>query len=74
MILLAETPSGLAQLESLASPAGATETTDAIEPLVKPINDNEAGRLLEMIRSSDSWKSPVSQIGSTQLRDTSYVA
>ena len=70
MILLAETPNGLAQLESLASPPGTDQAADTTEPIA----DNEAERLLEMIRSSDSWKSPISQLEPTQLRDTSYVA
>ena len=70
MILLAETPNGLAQLESLASPPGTDQATDTTEPIA----DNEAERLLEMIRSSDSWKSPISKLEPTHLRDTSYVA
>ncbi len=70
MILLAETPNGLAQLESLSSPQGAAPATNTAEP----DGDNEAERLLEMIRSSDSWKSPISKLEPTQLRDTSYVA
>ncbi|MFC1759168.1 flagellar biosynthetic protein FliO [Planctomycetota bacterium] len=74
MILLAETPNGLTQLESLASPVGESGSPDGNEKNATPLHDNDAERLLKMIRSSDGWEFPASETEPTRLRETPYVA
>lgn len=72
LILLAETPQGLQQLETMTNPVA--KSGDSPKPIEKatPINDPEAQRLLDMIRQSDGWTS-AEQIPA-RLRDTSYAA
>ncbi|MCA9218375.1 MAG: flagellar biosynthetic protein FliO [Planctomycetales bacterium] len=59
-LLLAETPNGLTQLDirNERGHTGDPVSTDELQQAAPP-EDDESQRLLEMIRNSDSWKSPI---------------
>lgn len=74
LILLAETPQGLQQLETMPSPRTEASDSTAEPETSMPVGDPEAERLLEMIRRSDNWTPNDRILKPGQLRDTSYVA